>query len=427
MNLLINAILYIVTFLIARKKTGLSPFTFVWGVYSFIAIGGYVIVQTGLYEEAFNINTSSDVDLLPYLFNYYCMFILSIPLLKIPPTRIESLKLPKKLTDKIPFIMCLFAVLAFIRLLELSLYGNMNFSERHYQITQEGEGISLAAGNKLFGLFISLLSYIHKVCYPFVLLYIVYALKKSNMSFLKVAVWVALCLSPSLIGYYTSGNRAGMFFMVLNLFFFFILFFKQLSFKQRRNTLLLGTILGMILLSFSMSISEERFSHNDIGTVGSILRYFGEDFPNLGYQFWEKTKSITFGARQFTDYYSIIFNKEFDYQGFDERFAFWSFITGVDCALFKTLFGDLYIEFGTVGALIFCTLLSFGIYLFVKKHPFKLYWFPIYFTYYCFCVNMVLDIPIIYTSTSCLKTLILMYILGLYLKRINVKSINQNE
>lgn len=85
-------------------------------------------------------------------------------------------------------------------------------------------------------------------------------------------------------------------------------------------------ILALILLSFSSSISEERFQHTDIGTAGSVSRYFGEVFPNLGYQYWNEVHNYTMGARKFGSYYSLLTGINFNLQGLDETFSYWSFL-----------------------------------------------------------------------------------------------------
>lgn len=221
-----------------------------------------------------------------------------------------------------------------------------------------------------------------------------------------------------LTGYIITGNRAGMFYLLVNLTFFFFIIKQYLSKKALHRILFLASVITIILFSITMDISEERFEHTDLGTIGKIQRYFGEVFPNLGYQYWEHVKNHTFGARKFFTYYSLFTDSNgLNLQGFDESFSYWSYITGVDTTLFKTVFGDLYIEFGTIGAICFSTILSLILFILTRKYPPSIYNIPFFYYYYAFCTNLIFDIGIMYTSLNFVYLLIGMTIVTIYTKK----------
>lgn len=418
--LIFNSLLYVLTGLWFKKNYGMIPFTFLWFFYAFFSIFGVLIVWNNLYFEAFGISNSTPLDIEPYIYNYYCMLALSFPLRRLTGNELtfQYNSLPTNFGKYAKLVLLLFIVVILWRLFELSLYGNMGFFERHRMITEEGNGISLSDTSELLGTIAAFTLKLYQVFYPWALFFIFFGITSYRLPSGKALMIFAITLSPYLIGYYISGNRSGMFFILFNLAFFYYLFKPLISKQLNRKIFYACCFLGATLLSFSMDISQERFENSSMGTNGSILRYFGEVFPNLGYQYWDKVTNITYGARQFTSYFSIFFDFNSSiYSGFNERFNYWSAITGVDTALFKTIFGDLYIEFGTIGALVFVTVLSFILERFTKTHTLSFYNMPLFYYYFAFCTNMIFDFSTLYSSFNFLQVLIIIVVLGLYSKK----------
>ena len=427
MTLLINSALYISTFYYFYKRNGLIPFTLLWGFYSIIAIFGLYIVSVGLYSSAFLINTREDVDLIPYLLNYYCLLIVSLPLLNIKKIKIRSFKIPSVAYEFLWLLMILFSILSCIYVLELGLYGNMTQVERHEMVINEGNAYSIASTSKALFYLKNIIDIIYKALYPFCIFVIFKSLYNNIIKFRKFVLYLIICFMPLFLSYFITGNRAGFFYLVFDFVFFILLFFNYLSVNQRKYIYFYSSIVGFVILLITYSISEGRYGDSNIGTNLSILRYFGETFPNIGYQYWDKVVHHTYGARQFTDYYSFLFGFKIDYIGFNERFIFWTNYTGVNCAYFKSLFGDLYVEFGTFGALVFSTLLSGIIYLYFKNNKFCFASSGLYFLYYSFCVNMVFDYPLYYTNINGIKRILLMIFVAYILKKLSKRKIDVNS
>ncbi|MCD8291072.1 MAG: oligosaccharide repeat unit polymerase, partial [Prevotella sp.] len=120
-----------------------------------------------------------------------------------------------------------------------------------------------------------------------------------------------------------------------------------------------------VMAFYSMAITKSRF---DMGQhretpVESIARYFGESFPNLGYSFWDKVRWHPMGERLFPEVCESDVSQRF--KSVDSSYYYWKLKTHVPILNFKTLFGDLYIEFGVLGALLFVIVLSklFSLYM----------------------------------------------------------------
>lgn len=424
--LVCNALLFVITTIIMQHKLGMRPLVFLWMFYSIFAVFSVILVSSGLYFTAFSLSPEKALSFEPYIYNYYCMLVMTLPLYKITgkESGIKNATISSRSKRIFKVIFFIFIIYFGCKLFELSLYGNMGYAERHKMITQEGEGISIGQHSTIIGYITGICTKLYQILYPLAMFYVLLLLKKRT-SLIKIMLLFSICIAPMLTGYVINGNRAGMFYLLANLAFFFFIIKDYLSKKQLSKIYLLCGILALILLSFSSSISEERFQHTDIGTAGSVSRYFGEVFPNLGYQYWNEVRNYTMGARKFGSYYSLLTGINFNLQGFDETFSYWSFFTGVDCALFKTVFGDLYLEFGTIGALVFASVFSLGMFWLTKNSELSIYNLPFYYYYFAFCTNLIFDIGIIYTSTNFLYILIGIFILQKWLSKKKIISITQ--
>ena len=182
-------------------------------------------------------------------------------------------------------------------------------------------------------------------------------------------------------------------------------------------------IVPIIMIVWGISIA--RFESSDLGVSGSIFRYFGEVFPNLDFQYWNHVKNFTYGARHFSAIYSLFGSTQIQQlQGLDERFDYWSLYTGASAANFKTLFGDLYIEFNTIGAVFFVFILSVLMEIYIRKNKkLKLSNIILIYVYYCYCSNAILNFPTLYFGSSWLKSYVAIIVLNVIIKYCENKKI----
>lgn len=122
-----------------------------------------------------------------------------------------------------------------------------------------------------------------------------------------------------------------------------MLFWKDLSHKLKRNILYGLFVLFSILIIVIAQITEERFGDNvKRSAMNSIYEYLGETFPVLGYEYWGNI-NYTGGERLFSEFYRLF---DGNVKGGDADY--WYHQTGARMDWFKTLYGDLYVEFGPI-------------------------------------------------------------------------------
>ena len=129
----------------------------------------------------------------------------------------------------------------------------------------------------------------------------------------------------------------------------YVLFKKYLPPKVLRKVHLIGVVFASAIVFYSVSITIARYQDPSQSSSG-ILRYFGECFPNLNFYIWDKVKIHPMGLRFFPE----ILKPELltNWDSTSTMYAYWHHITGVPVLIFKTLFGDLYIDFGVMGAFV---------------------------------------------------------------------------
>ena len=122
-------------------------------------------------------------------------------------------------------------------------------------------------------------------------------------------------------------------------------------------------LIGIIMV-YSIVISFARLEDTSTETpFYSVIRYFGEAFPNLGNLFWGEVTRHPYGTRLFPYLFGLTYIEE----SVQDGYAFWQMFTGVPVLNFKTIYGDLYIEFGEFLPLVIVTFISLLFSLFLGK------------------------------------------------------------
>lgn len=419
--LVINTFLYIITFLYYYRKQGLCIMSFLWAYYSLFAIFGILVVHFGVYKEAFGYDVDKyGLPITPYLLNYISMLFLTYPLRKVTDCNIEidSLVIPKYLDTIINYFLLAVACLSLLNLMTLRFYHGLSLGERHDMIVGYGEGYGIRDISNTLGFLFAQVDKLYQIAYPFLLIYLIHAMVYRRFSLGSLSLKYLISVGPLLSIYYVHGNRSGLFFLIINLSFFALLFSKYISQQMRKQLTFFFALLLVVITIFALNVSESRYGDSQNGTFFSIIRYFGEVFPNLGAQYWEKVQHFTYGARQFGDYLLVLTGTKFDVDaGLSNKFYFWSSFTGVDTALFKTLFGDLYLEFDVWGAIVFIVVFGTIINFYFSKRNLTMATLPLFFTYFCFCTNMLLDLPLMYMSFRYLQVIIGMLILSYFVNK----------
>lgn len=411
----LNFILYISTFLyFFRKRRELDVYNFLWLYYSAIALMSCIIMLNGDYFRLFGHKNLETVTFIPFLFNYIACFIFFHPLKCVSSNvdiRVVHFKYEKVLITVWIVIMCCYLGIRFSEAL-FSIASGLGeaYENRHI----EGETLFDYSGNPLVKRVLNF-GVLSSACFsPYLLLLCVEKIRKNKQKFL-VATIVTLYFLPDFLSAIGQGSRGQIFGVFIRILFFIILFKAYLPSKIMKMAITLMLCFLMIMIFYSLAITIERVEQSNAETpIGSIMRYFGECFPNLQFNFWDKVASHPMGDRLFPDFTG--FDKAFN--SVDDGYMYWQIITHVPVLNFKTIFGDMYIEFGVLGAFVFLFIYNFIINKILKS---KVTGYNISFVTLYFIICILGFAGLTYTSGFSLFIVVLILIVNLIIKSLYAK------
>lgn len=350
--------------------------------YTFVAFMGIVICTTGIYEAVLPINYNKEIDFIPYVYCFICIMALIYPLKNVSYKNIEL--------DEIPYNKSVTLILNFWIVIT-SIYMILNFSnalvasQMGYDSMYEASAVDGDIQKVLYGNNFLLIKFVnfnvnlmHSFA-PFVMCYALYGLISKKVKQSRCFLLLALIMLSKFFAALALGSRGNIFIAFWSFAFYFIIFFPYLSLRLKRKFKKIGVVCFSLIAFYSVLITIARFAHSEAETpVTGIARYFGECFPNLGLQFWDQVTRHPFGTRLFP----YVFGIEYNAESVQDGYAFWKTFTGVPVLIFKTIFGDLYIEFGATIALIIIFVIAFIFYLFIGRG--KIHFWKIALTYWYF-------------------------------------------
>lgn len=357
----LNFILYTGTFVyVFRKEKSITLYNFVLLLYSIVALLGTITYHNGIYEDTFGYYNLSRLTVLPYLLNYLAIMLIASPLrgytLKIEDYSLPSEKVLKSFSS---FIILLWIIRAIFFLYLVATKGMYNEFSDAYEDMSTG-GARFVFGSSLMNyFFFNILVPICNIGYPLVLALLFYFSSKYRDSFKyirRALILLAINAFPNIV----TASRGGLFFCSLNFLFFYFLFKSNLSSVIRKYIKISFIIAGSIIAFYSILITFSRVGNDQESGINGIMRYFGEAFPNLGFRVWGENINHPYGVRFFPSLAGL-FGINLTYSAGDRYglFDFWELIVGIPMLNFKTLFGDLYVEFGIIGTALMVFIISY--------------------------------------------------------------------
>ena len=362
--LLVNSLIYCLWTFFVYKKYGVVNIYFILVLMiTSIAFLGLLTVVNGIYYDTFGINSNTRLSYEPYILCFLVYFILFYPLRALKLDYDSAYFIYKKTFRQIIKGWAFFYTFYLLLLLYesiLSIVGGLGnaYEMRHI----EGESLY-----KYDSTFISYIikgygMFIYNASSPVVLFYSIVARKKNKISSRFSSYLIILCLVPSILSGIGMGSRGSLFATAVCYSFYATLFWNLFSQSTKRRILRYTLLALSLMIFFSMIITVQRVGSKDSGS--SILRYFGESFPNLGYIMYDKVYMHPMGIRFFPE---LVFGDNMPWDSTDESYRYWENITGVPVIVFKTFFGDLYIEFGTILALVITIIMSVIMTILIRK------------------------------------------------------------
>ena len=383
---------------------------------------GFIVVVTGIYDERFyNINYNNNLTLFPYLCNFFRIFLLLRPFKYISANESFDVGLDninvnniKKLVN---FLCLFFSFYLLIKLGTLGEYSKYTLLERR-EMSIAGESVIDRDNNFILWLILYVYELLHTAIFPFLLVLVIVYYDKDLISKKKMGYIILLYFLPPFLSFLLTSNRSGLFWLLMNTTFYFFLFFHNMS-KELKITLFRVALAIMIPIAILLIlITKVRYEDSNTSAETGILSYFGESFPNLGTVIYDQVASHTYGMRLFPDYIQLITGYSIKADGgLSGYHEFWENYTGVEIPFFKTLFGDLYVEFGTIGAILFVLLLSACLTIYIKKSKHMYTLFAIMSYYYAFSLNSVLDFGLVYGKMYVPRIIVIMLCFGFFWRK----------
>lgn len=380
--LIINAIAYVVVFfffLIKRRK--LDLFLAIWMSYTVTAVFGPVSVGLGYHYSM--LPTNNSISIVPFICSFFTYFLLARLFKDVDLTKFEFVQIDSKPFKLMAYgALFLFLGSTIVTFMAVQIASSIGFGEA-YSAKEETGSRLVEFSNPILYFFYNYVMGFRVFLLPYTVYFFMMRLVKEKGSLIFNILALIICFLPQLFGAMAGGSKGGLFFLALQLLFYYLLFLPLFSRKLKRLLLLMGVGAGLLLLTYATAIQEGRneYSNNKKEASEVMIRYLGEASPNLGI-LYNEVKWHPMGSRFFQFF---IQKQETEY---------WTRNVGTQMAFLKTFWGDCYVEFGMVGSLLF--VLFF--YLFWKKCIIsryqRFYYFPLVYLCYYYCIYANYNYPI---------------------------------
>lgn len=383
-NLIFNLIMYLLFAWWMVRKQGITVASSLAIYYTIIAALGILVVNNGLYEAVFSIRDKNYVVLEPYIFCFLSVVALILPLRKV---QLDNMNLSAVPFDspvlKYGIYIWYLDMIGFIvlKIGQAILAMSLGMDETYDIMNVDGDSEAiLYGGNKMLLAFNNFNLNLMSSLTPFLMVYAFYGLMKNRISRSRAYTIILLVLIAQVSNAIAFGSRGNMFLSFCAFGFYLILFYKRLGKGDKHIIKVVGISLLVIFSIYAAITSVARYQDSDTETpLGSVVRYLGEPFPNLSNNFYEHVSYHPEGTRLFP---YVNGGPELINTALQGAYTYWEGVTGVPVRTFKTIFGDLYIEYGVEKALVIIALIALAFNIFLGRR--KITYWKIAFIYWYF-------------------------------------------
>lgn len=430
--LLVNALAYFFTLLLAIYKfKRLNLYVLIWSAYSIITYMGYYCVKENMHYSK-DINLGYKLDIIPYICAYFTIVLFTYPFYRMDERKINwNINIPQKIVKLIYFVGFLFIIQTIVNGVSAYIISQtIGFGEAYVR-AHEGD-YSNVIGNNLLNRILHYSEVLTNALQPFYVIYFFIQLKKKLNSFWKNVFMILLAFMPSIFSAIAGGSKGTLFFTSLEILFYYLLFRPSLSSNYNKKLTIMGSFIGTIMIFYVIIITVSRIetihgvSANSTQQQNEIVHYLGESYPNLGYFYYNKVYKHPNGKRFFPEFFADNPEDKYKYAGLDKKFEYWESKTHVPMALFKTSWGDWYLEYGFWGSFIAIILIFIFFYkLWIKDYN-KFYNIGIISFYYTYIIIQGCFTGSGLEGSQKHNTFLLLIIVSIYI-RINSKYIYSHE
>lgn len=382
--LTINFFAYLIWFLRsffkAHRKFTIYNVSVLW--ITIIAFMGLYSVANGQYGNIYWSNGVFYVK--PYLYCFASFYLLLLPFRRWNKrVEIEQLSLlnNKKLLLLFKLLFILYSLLASVSTIVLLRALASGHSLSDLYMTYHEEGGSFLGYSNIESKINWLFTPFHDVFYWFVIVVSLLHLSKNRSHSFLCWSLIILTFGIDIINYMTRAARGEFLYLALKLILVMLVLWPYLSSYIKRRIVKYSAYFFAFFVLYTVAVSISRFddSSSSEGSKNSIIRYFGEGFPNLSNQVWDKVLRHPMGTRMAPFVAGSVIGN--DVVSVADRQEFWEYFTGIPMLNFKTIYGDFYVEFGEYGAFIAIVVLFLIFIPFFSKPMLKYYSLPIFGVY----------------------------------------------
>lgn len=348
-----------------RNRDECSAFyIFSVAMYFVVACIGVFVFEIGLYQDEISDHRSMEyLSFIPYALMFVMMAVALYPLKAIPKFELgwEKRRISR---CSVVFLFLILAHLLFY--LYGFQFGLVTDAGDAYYMSASGD-LGLRYGSDVEVIISKILRRL-SICVMPVFFYLQFYRISKNQQAMMALLFLVLGFCAYVIPPILNGSRGGMFFDFFIMIYIYLNFSSEIPVKMKKllYAFVILVLLGLVFYALVVSVARAK-GDSDVA-VFRIFRYFGEPFLNLGLVYWNSTDVHTYGVRFFPKVLEWVGGLELpdSKYGAEGLREFWTHIYGVNMYYFKTLFGDLYMEFGVIGSYVVVIVLAL-VARFVKK------------------------------------------------------------
>lgn len=381
--LIINAFVYVCWLIYSiRKDRKITLYVLFVFLYTIFAICAIPAVISGIYTEELGNRNFDSIQIEPYIYSFIVFFFLIFPFRHLKRIDIDSYNIweNKKISCFINVWSCFYVFFTVLKMPEMIATLKTGLGEAYYARHMESEVLFSYSG--ILGDLNTRLTWFLPLTVPIVMFYSFAGYIKGYVKKSKSIFLMTISFLPAFFMSIANGSRGSLFMDMFCLAFYIITFWPKFNKRDRRTIFIFSITSLIIVLFYAIGISLERADIKGANAFDGIIRYFGEPFPNLGTDIWNHVEKHPFGDRLFPNFTNFHLNGFTPY----DLTMYWGQSTGVKVWCFKTLFGDMYIEYGTLLGLLIPIFVSLAFNMFVKTKKFTILTIPLIYFYFQICV-----------------------------------------
>lgn len=369
--------------IVYRKEKTITLYSCMILLIAIVAFAGVYTLWTGIYFDTFGNQVMTNISPIPFIYTFLGFVFFFSPL---KYAKLKSIDIPEFESKNFRTLLTVWIVISLayilVKLGEASAAVAIGLDRVYEARHMDGEFLSeVVIDNPIIRKIKWIGGMVTNATCPVMMLYAMICIIKNKERIMAFLI-LALAFLPSFLHSIATGSRGSMVWSMFKLFFIIILTKDLLPVKFKKIIIsVLGSVIAGVLF-YSMAITVARVGESD--AVSSILRYFGEPFPNMIFSYWDQVAQFPGGNRFFPDF--LGFDKTAGFSS-GEIHSYWSFYTGVPILNWKIMYIDCYIEFGKIGAFVMILLFSLPFSYYFKKKIIGLYNIPVLFFYYEMCDN----------------------------------------